>query len=619
MGRFDTHISLYLNKNGFWILVICFFSLLFRFLYLFQASDNPFLYVPLVDEEYYVEYAKALISTSSDKTPIGFHMDPLYGFYLAAIYYVFDGNFLPGRLLQIFFDSGTSVLLFQIGLRLGSQKVGALAGLIYAAYPVAWFYDLALLKTSFTAFYLTAYSFGLIRIIDTNKEKTSSWQWSLIGVVAAIGVYLRGYLIFLVIYTPIFLLFYYGIKSARSYKLTAYYVLGVFSILISVGIVNLSLSGQFMVLPGNSGITLYSANSPQNPEGAYSRPSFVKDNHPAHLYSQYKSEAERISKNKLNRKEVSSFWLKQSLSFWFSSIDVLPRLIFNRLLHFMARDEIANNISYTQAARFAPILMPDLPVFSFVLALGVPGLFVAAYHKKNSRSLFLALFVVLTTCLLFYASSRIRFPVVPVLILGSAYLIIYFIKNHKNKASIYLALSSMVIFVISISNRGVALDQRQGELNLAIAYAKLGKGDSALTVLNNIQVPQLGAAGTNSIFLAKYYQVKGFAQLVAKNYTESMQNSALAISVNPVDLIALHNAGVAALHLGDAEKALLYFTKANSLHQDAEHLYWYARALALAGLRDKALARLNEAENQEGYTGDLKTMIEQLKLELSSF
>jgi len=618
MSQLSTQFKQYADKDGFWLLLIYFLALLFRFLYFFQAIDNPFLHVPLIDEEYYVEYAKAIIAPTTSSAFSGFHMDPLYGYFLAAVYYLFDGNLVPARLMQIFVDGAAALLLFFIGKRLWSQQIGALAGILYALYPVAWFYDLALLKTSLTAFFLVAYSYGLICALDTEGEKPKWWQWGLLGIVSAIGVYLRGYLIFLGFFTALFIVYYFGVRNLLSYKRVAMYVTGVACVLASVGVANWSKSGQFMMLPGNSGITLYSANNPENPRGAYSKPRFVQDNHPAHLYQQYKQEAERLTQQALNRKQVSDFWLKKSLAYWFSSVDVLPNLLFNRFLHFVSRNEIANNLSYTQAAAFAPILMPRLPVFSLLLALGLPGLFIAAYQNKKSAALFVGLMVIVTTCLLFYASSRFRFPAVPILVVGSAYFIATIHKYYRQRSAIAPISLAVVLLTLSLSSEGVRLDPRLGDLNLAIAYTKLGKADKALIVLGKMQLHENDASQSEMNLLAKYFQVKGFAQLAAKHYPDSLQSSATALKFNATDIIALHNAGIAALRLGNAGLAVGYFEKSYELQTNAERIYWYALALAQNGQARKAAQLLQQATTQADYVGELKLMIARLIDELGA-
>jgi len=616
VNQLKAQILRYADREGFWLLLIGFLSLLLRLLYFLQSNENPFLYVPLVDEEYYVEYAKSILSSSSENAYTGFHMDPLYGYFLAAIYYVFDGELLPARFLQIFFDCATAILLFFIGKRLWMQKIGAIAGIFYAIYPVAWFYDLALLKTSLTTFFLVSYSWVLIRTIEPTDNKPIIWHWTAVGVAAAVGVYLRGYLIFLPVFTPLFIAYYYGFKNVQSYsRITAYFV-GVAVIFISVGAMNWTNSGQFMLLPGNSGITLYSANNPQNPQGAYSKPDFVNDNHPAHLYQQYKNEAERLSQRSLTRQEVSDFWTRKSVAYWFSSPNVLPNLVMNRLAHFVSHNEIANNLSYRQAARFSPMLLPQVPAFSIALALGLPGLCLAVMRSKKSATLLVGLFVVLSTCLLFYASSRFRFPALPIFLLGAAYFVFFVAANYKKRAGLFAIVGALILFVLSIASDGVKLDERLGELNLAIAYTKLGKSDKALQVLEGIALTDPAASQNSMHIFSKYYQVKGYAHLAAKQYEEALFSGEQVIQVNPSDLIALNNAGIAALHIGRSQRAVELLAKACELQQSGENYYWYAKALFENGQRDKAREILNKALNLGDSSQEIRTEINRLLEEL---
>ena len=551
--------------------------------YLLQANDNPFLYVPQLDEEFYVDFGKNLLAEGPQNTNLGFFMDPLYGYFLGGLFYIFGDNLIIPRLIQIVSDSAAALLLCLIGRRLWSPATGLLAGLIYALYPVSWFYSLTLLKTTFTTNYVILFTLILLVFV----ERQTLRNWFLLGLITGIGVYLRGNLILLIPFTMLLPLVIRQHSWRQSIQLSLTYLLGAVILLGGVGLLNKATFGQFAVLPTTGGITLYGANNPQNPTGENTNPDFISKSHPAELFVQYKNEAEKRNGKTLNNSEVSTYWRGQAIKYWFSSFTVLPSLWSHKISHLISHEEIANNQSVDIAARFSPILLPQIPFFALVLGFGLPGIFLALRKDPRVYALLPVVGVVIVTSIVYFSSSRFRLPLVPILILGAAYFFNYATcRTWEIRKNIPMLVAAS-IFTVSMLINGPRANVSQQEINLALAHAEIGQTNEAILLLQQLE---------NDLNDHNYYQkIRGYVSLLAKDYKSAYFYSKMALEEDPGDYGTMSVAGIAALELNDMEEALELFSIAYQISNDNEFHYWIGKSQATLGNTEIAIKHLEYA------------------------
>lgn len=573
-----------------------------RVLYFLQATDNPFLYIQQLDEEFYVNFGRSLVDSTAGIQ--AFYMDPLYGYYLGGLFNLFGDNLIIPRLIQVVTDSGAALLMFLLARRLWSSSAGFSAGIIYACYPVCWFYSLTLLKTTFTTDFAILFTYILLLCIEQQYWR----KWLLLGVLTGVGVYLRGNLILLLPLTALIPLLYRQDSMKRAFQFSATYVLGACIIVAGAGLLNKLAFGEFTVLPNTGGTTLYGANNPDNLHGENKNPPFISRNHPSEIYQQYKAEAEkRLGKN-LSDSQVSSYWRGEAVNYWFSDAAVLPVLLLNKLGHLLSHKEIANNQSIEIAARFAPVLLPQIPFYSLILAFGLPGLLLAIRKDRRVLVLLPVLGVVLITSLVYFSSSRFRLPLVPVLIIGSVYYFI-FIQGLTAKRSKHLLLAAaLLIFVISLSLDGPPENIAQQEINLALAHAELGETARAVDLLARLE----GQMDNDT-----YYQkIRSYVSLLAKDYAAAYRYSTMALANDPADHGTMSIAGIAALELNDRENALEWFSRALQVSSDNEMHYWIGKTQLLMGNHDIAQHHLSMAVTSLPQSSNIAAEAEKLMRQL---
>jgi len=593
-------------ESGKPLWVIFGIALLMRVIYLLQSTDNPLLYIPQLDEEFYVNFGRSLVASDSGDVQSQLYMDPLYGFFLGGIYYLFGDSILIPRVVQILTDSIAASLLFLIGRMLWSSPVGFFAGVLYAIYPVSWFYSLTLLKTTFITDFSILFTFLLVKC----QEQLVPRYWFMLGLITCIGVYLRGNFILLIPITLLIPLFTKNDSLRSSIKLSVNYLVGSLIMLAMIGILNKTVFGAFSILPNTGGTTLYGANNPNNPNGENINPEFVTRNHPAEIYKQYVEEAEKRVGKSLSPGEVSSYWRGEAFSYWFSSPWVLPNLFLEKLGHLVTHKEIANNQSIEVAARFAPILLPQIPFYSFILAFGVPGLILALRKDRRTIAVLPVIFVVLVTTLIYFSSSRFRMPLVPVLILGSSYYLYYLLTIGRSNQKYWLFLIPLMIFVASMVVEGPPNNVPQQEINLALAHAEIGETDRAMTLLKEIE----DKMGGNNYYL----KIRGYISLRAKDYESAFRYSKLALATEPEDYGTMSIAGMAALELQDTDSALSLFTNALRISKDNEMHYWIGKTYVSLGDIEEAKQHLRIAVDTLPSNSEFSNEAKKLLLELQA-
>lgn len=559
------------------VLLIFLLGVALRAICFWQSRDNPLLYALVLDEEQHLETARQILANPQMGIPETFAMDPLYPYILAGIFHLVGDNLTVVRLIQILLDTSTLVALFMIGRRLWNHQVGLLAAIFYAIYPPAFFYPLTLLKTTLT----TAFVTWMIFLMVFWWHRTSFWRWFVVGCLLGGGALLRGYLIFMPPAGVILLFLHSRDHGHRRRFAILGLILGTGWILALTGTKNLVTTGEFSILPLNSAIAFYSANYPGNPEGGYVSPPFVTTNHPKLLLEQYRREAEIQTGRTLNNKEAGAYWKNAVLTYWFASPEILPNLIIKKMGHLLSRTEIPNNRSIAVSAQFAPILAPAVPVFSLALALGLPGLILGIRQRPAALPLLIPIGMVVATGLIYYSSSRFRFPAVPMLLLGAAFLLtkVWFNKERCTKTILATAVIATLLLTVSMANHGPS-GGNQENLNLAFAYGRLRAYDKAHAILDRL------AEQPGQLPKWKIQRIASYVFLREGNYLQAFQHGIAALSQAGSDPILLHNVGLAALNISGYEAiAVSLLAQALKIQPDAETQKQLNVAKMLANLR----------------------------------
>lgn len=538
---------------------VCLLGLALRIVHLVASSDNPLLYMPVLDERYYVGLGKAIAGGKWLGEDGLFFMDPLYGYFLGGLFFLFGDNLTTVRLVQIGLDSLNILLIYGIGARVHSRRAGLLAALLYALYPVAFFYSLLILKTTLAVTLLLTAIFLILIAIDSHRKTI----WFFLGMLLGLMTYLWGNLLLMLPLSVAFVLFYQRapwLKPIASWLL----LLAGFGVMLLPGVArNLAATGELAFLNTQGGRLLYCCNNPINLTGRYNVPAFSRAD-PVASEKDFHAEAERRLGRSLTRREVSRYWAWETGRFLSEQSEKVPLLLYNKVKGTVGHCEIPTNHSYEPAARFSPLLGWPFPFFSVVLALGLPGLLMGIRQSRKATVLLLPLLMTLATILIFYTSSRLRMPAVPFLIIGAGITlsVVWDWLRMKRWGRSGLAMAaSAVIVVVSLS---ISCPPKSGveEFFLSKGYHHIGDLAKARAMA------EAGAAAYPR--QARFQVLLGMVAASEDLPEKSIEHNLKAIELEPRSVDAWHNMGLTYLETGRPEEAIRCFEKALSLEEWAD-------------------------------------------------
>ena len=140
-----------MNRVNKVLILILVLAALFRLLYFTELSRSPFFRHPVLDAQYYTDWAEKLAWSGFEPLP-DYQGNPLYPYFLALCFRVFGtGPYFP-RLVQHALGVLTCLLVFQAGKSLFRPGTALLAAFLYALYVPALFYEGWFLSASLAAF-----------------------------------------------------------------------------------------------------------------------------------------------------------------------------------------------------------------------------------------------------------------------------------------------------------------------------------------------------------------------------------------------------------------------------------------------------------------------------------
>ncbi len=545
--------------------------------------DYPLLVVPQLDEQFYLEWARQLAGLPSQLPAVGHFMDPLLAWVLAASLTLLGDTTLPLRALNVAADCATAGVVMAIGARLWGRPTGLVAGLLYAGWPVAWFYAPLLLKTALTTL---AASLAVLLLLRVVAQPDRIRNPLLLGTLLGGAVFLRGNLLLLIPLVVVVGAWLLRRRDAATVvRAGSSFIITLVAALLIGSAANERLSGRFAVLPSAGGLTFYTANNPDNPLGTHRPPAFVTQSSPFELVASYRAEAEERTGRTFSDEELAAFWRGEAIAYLFDSPGSLPRLLVAKLGQLLGHRELPNNHSIALARSYVPLLHLAMPAFALALGLGTIGLLLALRRDGRTLALLIPIGVVVATSLLYFSTSRFRLPMVPMLLLGTAWLFVHIRASGARAALPLLAAAAIALASFAIRPPPAGLDYL--ELNLAKAHGRIGEHAQAAELLATVSDATKASVA--------YADTLGAIALYAGEYATALGAIERVLTARPDDPTLLHNAGVAALRSGEATLALQRFERVFELEDQPEHLYWIGEAQRALGDNDAAAASYREA------------------------
>ncbi|HEX5065011.1 MAG TPA: glycosyltransferase family 39 protein [Myxococcota bacterium] len=385
-----------------------------RILYVRSVWPHAAVRYPVLDCLAYHDWALSILAGDWQGTRV-YYQDPLYPFFLAGLYALFGPDTLGVLIAQALLGAASVVVIAALAREIGGDAAGLVAGVLAAVYQVFFFFEALLLKGTLAVF---VFSTALLLVARASRGG-SPWRWLAPGFLLGLGCLLRPNAL---LFAPVLAFFAWRAPAAQTRARGAAAALALAGVAAAVGPValrNTIVGGDFVLLNSQGGQNFYIGNFRGNASGIFVAPPFLRAD-PRYEEEDFRREAEREVGRELRPSEVSRYWMRRGLDEIAADPAHFARHLARKLVVFANAHEVADNESYEFFANHVSgFLRWPLPGWGALLPLALAG-FALAWRRREAQPL-IAFFAVYAAGLLpFFILSRLRLPLVPVVIAFAA-------------------------------------------------------------------------------------------------------------------------------------------------------------------------------------------------------
>lgn len=475
-------------------------ALTVRLVYLWFLSRHDVLLLPLLDAEYYLDWAKNIVTNGwlGDRV---FFTEPLYAYIVACVLKVFGMTVGPFVVLclQSLLGAVFPVILFFLGRKLFSRSVGIVAGLIASLYGPFVFYDGLLLKTSFEVYTIPLFLLAFFSTLEHPHFRSFFLSGLLLGGIVLIK---GNALIFVPLAALMTFLFLSSWPRRTRVLFSGLFIAGVLTFMLPVTLRNYVVGHDIVPTNYSIGLALYQGNWWNGDGSTAFVPSFLRP-HPQFEESDAVGMAETYVGHELTPSAVSRFWIGQAATEVLASPGHFFATLWHKLLLLFNYREYSDNYSYAFYRSVIPLLWL-LPSYVWIVVGGVAGLFLlftkhfedmmvrgTGVSEKSARMRFRQIRLMLVLFFVAYGgmlllttiNARYRMPLAPWLMLFTASLIVFFIDRYQERSRrglILLALVSGLTLVIAVLPLSLFRHLSFADAYHNIGYWYLQKGEYGL-------------------------------------------------------------------------------------------------------------------------------------------
>ncbi len=557
----------WISDNKTVLLISC-LALLVRIGYLIELSYQPDFLLPMVDEKFHWLWAADILNNSFWGESSYFRA-PLYGYFLAFLYWVSSGSIFMAKLLQLFLTFGTSFFLIKTTQHLFGKPTSYITGFIYAFYGTLIFYESMFL---IPAIFLFLLSYGLYRVLFLS-ESTTIKDWLITGIVFGLAAIARPNILLVMPFLMLWMLL--SLQTSKELiqriKLPLALCLGLVLVIAPVTIRNVVVTGEFILISSQGGINLYLGNNRDTDGLTMLMPDVVLDESVS--WSEFETvthkSAERQAFKKLTNAEASAFWSKKAVAYILENPTTFLSNVWKKSVYLVSGIENSDNgdIYYhrTKSKLFSLLVWNKFIYFPFGLLLpfALVGFYVSRNKFKKVLPLYIYLLLYIPSIILFLVTARHRLPLVIVLIIFAAAGISFFYEKRKQFIS-KTYLFSIGIFIVSLFLLNQQyFDQKeiggqgaefQTFFNEGIQFEKLGDLQNALA-----SYQKADRAFSSSATLVNNL---GFVQYRLSKFKDAELNFIRSINLDKSFAAAYNNYGLLKQKTGNLDSALTLYQSA---------------------------------------------------------
>jgi 4-amino-4-deoxy-L-arabinose transferase-like glycosyltransferase len=569
-------------------------------LFLLESNGQAYRFLTryTVDAWYFWTMAQQL-AHNRFAWPEAFFMPPLYPYLLAVLNLVFGPHPFPVQFIQILLGSGSAVLVYLLALRVFDRRVALVSFIGYLLCGNLLFLDTVFLPNALTVFgellvcyLLSATGYRLRRFV-------------LAGVILGLLALIRAETL---LFLPLLLILVLVGQTRRSAIINGpthgaapaggrreglpltrfgWVLLGTALVIVPVFLHNLVVAKDPTLISYNGGLNLYLGNSPKA-DGTW-QPSYP-------LVQTGSVTIETLKRNSLIRdsivmkpSESSSYWTRRALSFIRDSPRRFLGLVARKLGLFATSYEIPNNYYYDLARDSSLLLKFAFLPFGLILALGLAGMILRIANsgvRAEESGFYLFFLAYLAASLLMFTVSRLREPVVPLLIIFACYFAFEACRSWRRPKVAVLLVAALAIVVVSFlplaNRRQYALE---GHVQAGSIYLEAGVPAAARDEY------ALAAKLEPGNMLATYGQFNAAAKLKSRSDAERYSGELYRLSRTPADSVyAFLSTALIGTMTQDFSRARDYYLRAMQYDPQNSDTH-YLLALVYYTLKDLPRAR----------------------------
>ena len=468
-----------------------------RILYVHSVWPHPAVRYPVLDCLAYHDWALAILDGNWQGSRV-YYQDPLYPFFLAGLYAIFGPDTQGVLIAQALLGAASVVVIAALARTLAGDAAGLVAGVLASVYQVFFFFDALLLKGTLKVFVFSA----CLLLTARAARGGSPWRWFACGLLLGLGCLLRPNAL---LFAPVLAFFAWRAPATNTrarWLAAALAISGVAAAVGPVALRNTWVGGDFVVLNSQGGQNFYIGNFRGNTSGIFVAPPFLRAD-PRYEEEDFRREAERAVGHALRPSEVSRYWMRRGLDEIAADPAHFVRHLARKVVVFFNAHEVADNESYDFFANHVSgFLAWPLPGWGALLPLALCG-FVLARREREAQPL-IAFFAVYAAGLLpFFVLSRLRLPLVPVVIAFAALTLVrgadVLRRGSRPRAA---ALLACLVTLLGVTHLPVIHDDPViSHLNLALAHRMRAKAERE-------RAATLATAGDNAAAIAAFARVE---------------------------------------------------------------------------------------------------------------
>lgn len=409
-----------------------------RLAYLWQVADDLFIQHPVIDDQLNVADARYLRDESWAGPPEPYWKPPLYAYVLAVV-----GDSWGGRLANVGFDALSCLIVFSLGARLWSPRIGLAAAAILAMNGTLVYFTGQLVSASLVVFLHLA----ALRLAWWAWDREGAWTWLLAGAAGGVLALARaeGVLLGAGVIAAAALR---GSGATRARDAGAV-ALGLVLAIAPVTIRNATRGGDPVLISANGGINLYIGTVPE-----YGGVIGVR---PCHEWERLVREPEGDGVTALGSAH-SSYFVRRALARVAAHPGEAAGHWFGKQVAYWHGHELPSNRDLYGASRSSSVLRALLwrgpPLYApwGVLApLAIAGMVLVLRTRHRAWPLVAAVTLLCLSTTLFFVTARFRAPVIPLFALFAAGAGAAAIEGWHSRRRRVLAAATLAVVVLGVA------------------------------------------------------------------------------------------------------------------------------------------------------------------------